>query len=943
MGFGLQWLVDKITFPAPPSSYSLTSHPELFFVRSPRSRPSYPGVPCMLYSIPQGAPILLVHAHSNGCDIGDMRQTLQNISESLRVHVMSFEFPGYGLHVGAASMRAIDEAAIAVSDYLQHDLKVSAAQIVWYGRSIGSGPALRMVHRISKELQQRPGGVVLQCGYANFPEVAGHLFGRVAKRLVRPLWPNEAMVKDLECPVLLIHGRKDTMIPISQSEKLWNAVSNKSQSHFHACDCGHNDFNFRRCTLRPIYDFLLGVISASDFPAANFTVEILSQNQAHVHHIGPLRSRIPVYSFRRPELEEWLRRLVRRCKSFDTSDDSDQGAKALADGPSELQPGQRVVLGGLPAESGAPSNGQQGVLEDFDAAKRRWRLRLDYGESVWLAPENLSPAGEQEEGSGEAGSQSLGPVAHKSTSLKAIGREVSKAAEPGKKRGKADASPSPSKPKGKRKRKADQPPIPDFSQMGPVEEVDAALLQAEGMVRTCAIRVAAFLDRVQCHLDRIDDLEKKPMDEIVDMVEALFRTSDPLLCLWEEVEIASGKRIKIRLGPFVVDNAGRGSYDPQLPGGPAAPEFLRIPLWHFSPSPAHFRCLAEWSLLHSERLERSLPGSDEASRASGCCCCVPSVTGRRRSKRAPPASGRAREGVHPSRGTLATSLAAHFVHWVERNDDVKSMFSRFAALYKSPEDALRGPPLVGVDAVCAMAPKEISDLPPNPPSGFDDDSPDGLGAHLASGEAVVFDGSEAAELPSGFFPCSPAQFSALARAMLREGMGSSSLSHMAELQASVWGAHGDKGVCDFEQTARLVAGSPGPEAPLGDAADAKRLDWAAARLALHYERLLAGASVAPPPPPRALGGAETGGAADPLRAEARAAGSALNRAMKAFAQGELQERRQSLQGQHVLGRRAPELASLPAKLGSTQDEWQQQQQPPGEAQRPEAAGQVGGL
>ena len=82
--------------------------------------------------------------------------------------------------------------------------------------------------------------------------MAGHLFGRVAKRLVNRLWPNEvgvslasfqvmsktllisfhhfsmsfggfrgvlelffgeAMLKDLRCPVLLIHGRNDTMIP----------------------------------------------------------------------------------------------------------------------------------------------------------------------------------------------------------------------------------------------------------------------------------------------------------------------------------------------------------------------------------------------------------------------------------------------------------------------------------------------------------------------------------------------------------------------------------------------------------------------------------------------------------------------------------------------------------------------------------------------------------
>ena len=36
--------------------------------------------------------VLLVHAHSNGCDIGDMRQTLQSISESLKVHVRLTRF-----------------------------------------------------------------------------------------------------------------------------------------------------------------------------------------------------------------------------------------------------------------------------------------------------------------------------------------------------------------------------------------------------------------------------------------------------------------------------------------------------------------------------------------------------------------------------------------------------------------------------------------------------------------------------------------------------------------------------------------------------------------------------------------------------------------------------------------------------------------------------------
>merc|ERR1719506_1725481 len=98
------------------------------------------------------------------------------------------------------------------------------------------------------------------------------------------------------------------MIPISQSERLWNAVKNKELSHFHSCDCGHNDFNFQKCTLRPIYDFLLRVISAPDFPKTNIVMDLSALQRAFVHHIGPLRGRIPVFSFQRPDIEELMRK-----------------------------------------------------------------------------------------------------------------------------------------------------------------------------------------------------------------------------------------------------------------------------------------------------------------------------------------------------------------------------------------------------------------------------------------------------------------------------------------------------------------------------------------------------------------------------------------------------------------------------------------------------------
>lgn len=633
MTFGLQYLVDRIAFPSPASSYSLTSHPELFFIQSSKQKPGHPGVPCMMYAVPQGAPVMLVHAHSNGCDVGDMRSTLQQISELLKVHVMSFEFPGYGLHQGVANMRSINDAADIVLNYIVEELKVNLAQVVWYGRSIGSGPAMRLAHKITKD-GIRPGGVVIQCGFANFPEVAGFLFGRMAKRLVSPLWQNEAMIKELTCPVLLIHGRNDTMIPISQSAKLWECVSNKEQSVFHQCDCGHNDFNFRRCTVRPIYDFLLGVISSASFPSANFRVTVAPSARAFVHHIGPLRPRIPVYSFRRAELEDWLRRF--------------QSPKAAE----------------KPKETSEKSESQSDDPENLKATRATDASDASTFKKVGEAPTDPQSAVEA------TAANNL----HKG------------------------------KGKGKNSKAEALPPIPDYSAMEMIEDISKALLTSEGMVRTCASRIREFLERIQQKLDLVEDLESKPVEEVVQMVEAEFWTCDPLLSLWEEV--SAGGEVRFRFGPFSIDDAGgrhcrhglavlRSESDSWQQSG-----LTRVPLWLFTPSASHFRCLAEWSLLHSERL-KNLP-MGQSSNGGSTCCCVPTPSLKGKEKRP------SRFPAQTMLGALATSFAAHYVDAVEKMEDITELIRKFVDLYTDPKvaekhEALRQPVELGAFVSSAAA------------------------------------------------------------------------------------------------------------------------------------------------------------------------------------------------------------------------------------------------
>lgn len=123
------------------------------------------------------------------------------------------------------------------------------------------------------------------------------------------------------------------------------------------------------------------------------------------------------------------------------------------------------------------------------------------------------------------------------------------------------------------------------------------------------------------------------------MVEAHFRILDPLLSLWEEVDVATGRRVRFRLGPFWIDNTGGSAREHCLRPGDVAAAHLRIPMWQFPFPRADLRYLAEWSLLRSGCLERSLPDHDGPS-AGASSCCIPPMLFRRPSIRRQGASHR---------------------------------------------------------------------------------------------------------------------------------------------------------------------------------------------------------------------------------------------------------------------------------------------------------------
>jgi fermentation-respiration switch protein FrsA (DUF1100 family) len=167
--------------------------------------------------------------HGNAEDRGD-REPWLRVLRNAGYSVFAFDYPGYGLSGGTPSEPAIYAAARTVRGYLRDQLEVAPADTLLYGRSIGGGPAVQMA------TEESVGGLVLQ---STFTSVYRVLTG--SRILPFDYFENERKLARVSCPILIMHGTRDEVIPFSHGKALLAAAREPKRSLW-VEGAAHNDF-----------------------------------------------------------------------------------------------------------------------------------------------------------------------------------------------------------------------------------------------------------------------------------------------------------------------------------------------------------------------------------------------------------------------------------------------------------------------------------------------------------------------------------------------------------------------------------------------------------------------------------------------------------------------------------------------------------------------------
>jgi uncharacterized protein len=231
-------------------------HPEVGYAPPPgapaaagraQARPRPPG-----RAAPPGPAVLVFNGNGGN---RSLRAPLAAALAGLGLHVLLFDYRGYGGNPGRPTEEGLAADARAALAYLAGRPEVDPGRLVYFGESLGAAVALRLA------VERPPATLVLRSPFASLAEVGRLHYPLVpVGLLLRDRYDSAALAGRLAAPLLVVAGGRDRIVPVGHSRRLFAAAPQpKRLVVLEGAD--HNDLDLLAGPqlLAELRDFLAGV------------------------------------------------------------------------------------------------------------------------------------------------------------------------------------------------------------------------------------------------------------------------------------------------------------------------------------------------------------------------------------------------------------------------------------------------------------------------------------------------------------------------------------------------------------------------------------------------------------------------------------------------------------------------------------------------------------
>ena len=166
----------------------------------------------------------LIFFHGNAGNLSNRVYKLNKLSE-LDLNILIISWRGFNGNSGEPTETNLYKDSNKSIDWLNKQ-GVESQNIILYGESLGTGVAV--------ELAQKNifSGVILESPYTSMENAAKIYYPYLpVKILLKDKFDSIKKIKNIKLPILIMHGKKDTIVPFSMGFELFNKA-NKPKYYF---------------------------------------------------------------------------------------------------------------------------------------------------------------------------------------------------------------------------------------------------------------------------------------------------------------------------------------------------------------------------------------------------------------------------------------------------------------------------------------------------------------------------------------------------------------------------------------------------------------------------------------------------------------------------------------------------------------------------------------
>ncbi len=181
----------------------------------------------------EGAELTVLFCHGNAGNMAHRLDTINLLSE-FGLNCFVFDYRGYGSSEGKPSEEGTYQDAKAAYQWLTEQKKISPGNIILFGRSLGGSIAAQLAMSVKVK------GLIVESSFTSYVDIGQKFYPYMPVRLFAAFsYRTIDYIREIRCPVMIIHSRNDEVIPFEFGLRLYDAA--KEPKEFVEIFGTHND------------------------------------------------------------------------------------------------------------------------------------------------------------------------------------------------------------------------------------------------------------------------------------------------------------------------------------------------------------------------------------------------------------------------------------------------------------------------------------------------------------------------------------------------------------------------------------------------------------------------------------------------------------------------------------------------------------------------------